>query len=94
MAGLRREPARDREGASEIRGARQETAIGQLPRPSDLNLKGLDIAPAAIQELLSVDRDLWKKEASDLAGDFAEYGSRTPEALKSELAKLVQRLGA
>ncbi|MFO1457338.1 MAG: phosphoenolpyruvate carboxykinase (GTP) [Steroidobacteraceae bacterium] len=76
------------------RGGMQETAIGQLPRPSDLNLKGLDIAPAAIQELLSVDRDLWKKEASDLAGDFAEYGSRTPEALKSELAKLVQRLGA
>jgi len=76
------------------RGGMQETAIGQLPRASDLNLKGLDIAPAAIEELLSVDRDLWKKEASDLAGDFAEYGSRTPEALKAELAKLVQRLGA
>ena len=35
-----------------------------------------------------------KSDLVVLSGDFAEYGSRTPEALKAELAKLVQRLGA
>ena len=76
------------------RGGAVETPIGQLPRPADLDLRGLDIAPAAIEQLLSVDRELWKKEAADIARDLEEYGSRTPAALKAELQKLEGRLGA
>jgi phosphoenolpyruvate carboxykinase (GTP) len=76
------------------RGGMQETPIGQLPRATDLNLAGLDISLAAIEELLSVDRDLWKKEAADIGRDLEEYGARTPAALKAELARLQERLGA
>ncbi|MCP5360578.1 MAG: phosphoenolpyruvate carboxykinase (GTP) [Sinobacteraceae bacterium] len=76
------------------RGGMVETPIGQLPRPADLDLKGLDIAPAAIEELLSVDRKLWKEEASGIGRDFEVYGARIPAALKAELTKLEARLDA
>src|SRR6187399_3442397 len=44
------------------RAGAQETAIGNLPRPSDLNLKGLDLQQAVVEELLSVKQDAWRKE--------------------------------
>ncbi|MFM8481395.1 MAG: phosphoenolpyruvate carboxykinase (GTP), partial [Gammaproteobacteria bacterium] len=43
-----------------------ETAIGNLPRPSDLNLAGLDIADAALDELLSIKAEEWRAEAADM----------------------------
>ncbi|MFN5009815.1 MAG: phosphoenolpyruvate carboxykinase domain-containing protein, partial [Gammaproteobacteria bacterium] len=73
-------------------GAR-ETAIGNLRSAADLHLAGLDIAPAALEELLSVDTDAWRTEAAELGKDLDTYGSRTPDALRAELAALRQRLG-
>ncbi|MFN7270741.1 MAG: phosphoenolpyruvate carboxykinase domain-containing protein, partial [Gammaproteobacteria bacterium] len=73
-------------------GAR-ETAIGNLPSAADLNLTGLDIPKAALDELLSVDTDAWRAEAVELGKDLDTYGSRTPDALRAELAALRQRLG-
>jgi phosphoenolpyruvate carboxykinase (GTP) len=74
------------------RGGSQATAIGNLPREADLNLKGLDIAPAALQELLSIDRELWKVEAGDMGEYLEEFGAHVPEALRAELKALEQRL--
>lgn len=77
------------------RGGAVERRSGSC-RPADLDLRGLDIAPAAIEQL-SVDRELWKKEAADIARDLEEYGSRTPAALKAELPEATpasQRLTA
>ncbi len=71
----------------------RETAIGNLPSAADLNLAGLDIPPAALDELLSVDTDAWRNEAVELGKDLDTYGSRTPAALRAELAALRQRLG-
>src|SRR5215831_11209444 len=34
-----------------------ETALGYLPRPADIHVTGLDVTPAALQELFAVDRD-------------------------------------
>jgi phosphoenolpyruvate carboxykinase (GTP) len=55
VAGLRRQPARARVDARTLRrrGGAKETAIGNLPRPTDLNLPGLDICPRWLEELLS-----------------------------------------
>jgi phosphoenolpyruvate carboxykinase (GTP) len=74
------------------RGGSLDTAIGHLPRQSDLNLKGLDIQPAALQELLSIDRELWKLEAGDMNEYLEEFGSHIPAALRAELEGLEKRL--
>jgi len=74
------------------RGGMVETAIGQLPRPQDLDLRGLDLPKAALEELLSVDHDLWRKEALDMRTYLDAYGTRIPAALQSELSKLEARL--
>jgi phosphoenolpyruvate carboxykinase (GTP) len=74
------------------RGGASDTPIGSLPRPSDLNLAGLDIAPAALGELLSVDKELWKVEATELHSYMDEFGERIPAALRAELHALEQRL--
>jgi len=71
----------------------QETAIGNLPRASDLNLAGLSIAPGALDELLSVKADEWRAEAADMDKYFDEFGARTPAALRAEVRALQQRLG-
>jgi phosphoenolpyruvate carboxykinase (GTP) len=76
------------------RGGMVETPIGQLPRPQDLDLAGLDVPAAALNELLSVDRAEWRQEAADMGKYLQEYGSRVPAALQAELTKLQARLSA
>jgi phosphoenolpyruvate carboxykinase (GTP) len=70
-----------------------DTAIGFLPRPQDLDLKGLQIAPEALTEILSVKPDAWRKEVADIRGYLGEFGSRTPGALYAELEEVQDRLG-
>ena len=75
----------------------QETAIGYLPKPEDLNLEGLYIDDKTLEELLAVDKDLWKDEIAEMRryynDDIAAKGGRVPEALVKELDKLEERLG-
>ncbi|MFZ9709722.1 MAG: phosphoenolpyruvate carboxykinase (GTP), partial [Steroidobacteraceae bacterium] len=77
----------------EGRAEAADTPIGRLPRAEDLNLKGLDIAPTALSQLLSVQPDEWRAEAADMAQYFDEYGDRTPAPLRREVQALQQRLG-
>ncbi|MFZ1907027.1 MAG: phosphoenolpyruvate carboxykinase (GTP) [Steroidobacteraceae bacterium] len=62
-----------------------ESAIGWLPRPEDLNVAGLDLAPGALAALLTVDPALWRQELADIRAYLGRYGSRLPAALLSEL---------
>ncbi|HXC60730.1 MAG TPA: phosphoenolpyruvate carboxykinase (GTP) [Steroidobacteraceae bacterium] len=75
------------------RAGAKETAIGNLPEAKDLNLSGLEIAPAVVEELLSVKADAWRKEAADIRGYLGEFGSRTPGTLYNELEEIEERLG-
>ena len=70
-----------------------EAAIGRLPRPEDMNTKGLNVTADAIKALLSVDPTLWKKEAADIRGYLQQYGSRVPAEMLQELHGLESRLG-
>jgi phosphoenolpyruvate carboxykinase (GTP) len=74
------------------RAQAKETAIGNLPRAQDLNTAGLDIAPAVLEELLSVKADAWRKEVADIRGYLGEFGSRTPAAMYAELDGVEERL--
>jgi len=62
-----------------------DTAIGALPRPQDLNMKGLDIAPGALNELLRVDPAQWRNEVGEFRKYLTQYGSRLPAALTQNL---------
>ncbi len=70
-----------------------ETPIGLLPRPEDLDLRGLDIPPEDMQELLRVDGDAWRAEVPDIERHFARFGDRLPQRLWEQLRGLQARLG-
>jgi phosphoenolpyruvate carboxykinase (GTP) len=71
----------------------QETAIGNLPRPEDLDLAGLELASGALEQLLSVQTDEWRTEAADIEKYLDEYAPRTPAALREQVRSLRARLG-
>jgi phosphoenolpyruvate carboxykinase (GTP) len=70
-----------------------ETPIGRLPRPEDIDTKGLNVGAEALQALLSVDPSSWKKEAADMRAYFEQYGVRMPRDMLEELKGLESRLG-
>ena len=72
--------------------AARDTAIGQLPRPSDLDTQGLDIASESLDELLSVHPKAWQTEFQGIGEYFKEFGPRIPSALKTELADALHRV--
>ena len=71
----------------------QETAIGYLPKPEDLNLEGLEdeVTPEVLDKLLAVDTDLWKDEVKEMREYYKQF-KRLPKALAEELDKLEARL--
>jgi phosphoenolpyruvate carboxykinase (GTP) len=74
------------------KAAARDTAIGHLPTPTDLDLQGLEISPAAIEELLAVSPRLWQEEFAGFDKYLAEFGERVPPSLKVELKDAVQRV--
>ena len=69
-----------------------DSPIGRLPRVEDLNLDGLDIPAADLDELFAVDAAAWQTEA-DLTEEFYDtFGDKVPAALRAELASLRYRL--
>jgi phosphoenolpyruvate carboxykinase (GTP) len=72
----------------------RDTAIGQLPLPQDLDTQGLELAPGALEELLAVDPALWRAEFGGIADYFAEFGTRIPGELATELNDSLTRVTA
>ncbi|MBR6513844.1 MAG: phosphoenolpyruvate carboxykinase (GTP) [Clostridia bacterium] len=70
-----------------------ETAIGFVPKAEDINIEGLDIDMATIEELLKVDVDSWKEDVQNIKEFYAMIGERVPAELYDELAALEARLG-
>jgi phosphoenolpyruvate carboxykinase (GTP) len=69
------------------------SAIGLLPRPQDLDTRGLTVDEGALRALLSVDPALWRKEVADIRTYLQSYGSRLPTALLAELETTERELG-
>ncbi|WP_214103705.1 phosphoenolpyruvate carboxykinase (GTP) [Acrocarpospora catenulata] len=68
-----------------------QTPIGLLP--AELDTEGLDISPADLELLLTVDREVWREEAALIPEHFATFGSKLPRELWDEYDALVARLG-
>ncbi len=71
-----------------------DTAIGHLPRAADLDMRGLEVAPGAIEELLAVSPQLWRAEFEGIGDYLAEFGERLPAALANELKGAIARVAA
>jgi phosphoenolpyruvate carboxykinase (GTP) len=69
-----------------------ETPLGLMPSEGDLDLSGLSIPPADLEELLRVDPDVWKAEYFDIEVFFDQFGSHLPNRLDAQLKALRDRL--
>ena len=69
-----------------------ETPIGVLPTRDALDTEGLEISDRDLDLLLSVDRDVWRQEASLMPEYFSQFGERLPQAITDEHKALTQRL--
>jgi phosphoenolpyruvate carboxykinase (GTP) len=70
-----------------------DAAIGRLPRPEDLDRRGLDISQESLAALLAVDPTLWRRDLAEFREYLGRYGSRLPPALLQELQTTEARLG-
>lgn len=69
-----------------------ETAIGYVPKPEDINLEGCSVDEETLKGLLNVDTETWKKEAEGIKEFYKKFGDRLPKELNDELASLESRL--
>lgn len=69
-----------------------ETAIGYVPKPEDINLEGCGVDEETLKGLLNVDTETWKKEAEGIKEFYKKFGDRLPKELDEELAALESRL--
>ncbi len=69
-----------------------ETAIGFVPDPNDINLDGLDMTADDVAELLSIDKELWSQDADGIEEFYAKFGDKLPKELRAELDRLKANL--
>ncbi|MCH8217049.1 MAG: phosphoenolpyruvate carboxykinase (GTP) [Planctomycetes bacterium] len=67
-----------------------ETSIGLMPTADGLDLEGLDIPAADVEELLRVDDNAWKAELPDLREFFAKFGDRLPPRMQAQIERAEQ----
>ena len=70
----------------------EETPIGYVPKPEDINLEGLDMDMDALKSILEVDKDVWKQEADGITEFYGKFGDKLPQELKDQLENLKSRL--
>ena len=74
-------------------GAATESPIGMLPARGAIDTSGLAVGDDAMQELLSVSRDDWRREAAGIGEFFAKFDGRLLEEMERQRQGLVKRLG-
>ena len=70
-----------------------KTAIGLLPTPGDLDTDGLEISDAALEELLTVDEDLYRAQLPQVKEHLAKFGDKLPAEVSAQLDALEGSLG-
>ncbi len=73
-------------------GKGNKTPIGVVPTPDALDMTGLNMPKANIDELLKVDTAGWLSEMPSIREHFDQLGEHLPKALEEERAALEQRL--
>ncbi|MBF6164179.1 phosphoenolpyruvate carboxykinase (GTP) [Streptomyces gardneri] len=71
----------------------EATAIGNVPTAAHLDLDGLDVDAADVDEALSVDAGEWRREIPLIEEWFEFVGDKLPSGVRDEFEALKQRLG-
>lgn len=66
----------------------RKTPIGLVPEIGELNVSGLDIDRHTVEDLLSIDARVWREEIDEIESYFASLGSRAPQALRDQVARI------
>jgi phosphoenolpyruvate carboxykinase (GTP) len=70
-----------------------KTQIGWMPKDGAIDVSGLNVSHDAMQEILSVDVEGWKKEIADVrANHYPKFGDKLPKELMAEMEALENRL--
>ena len=71
-----------------------ECAIGYIPKVEDIVLDGIEdeVSPDVLKGLLTIDKEMWKKEAEGIEEFYKKFGDKLPVELKEELEKLKANL--
>ncbi|MFE2595149.1 phosphoenolpyruvate carboxykinase (GTP) [Streptomyces sp. NPDC059396] len=69
------------------------TPIGVLPTMESLDTAGLKLSDEELELLLSVDKGVWREEASLIPAHLRTFGEHAPKGLWEEYEALVERLG-
>lgn len=72
----------------------QETPIGFVPSPKDIDLIGLDISTEDMQTLLNVDKQAWVTELDEIEEFMNKFEDKLPERMKAQFEKQKKRLTA
>ncbi len=70
----------------------KSTPIGVVPSAADLDLDGLDVKAADVDEALAVNADEWRAELPLIEEWFEFVGEKLPTGIKDEFATLKTRL--
>jgi phosphoenolpyruvate carboxykinase (GTP) len=74
------------------RGEAVETPIGLLPAPGALNVEGLGLSESALERLLHVDLEAWRREVPLIREHYATFADRIPARLVAQIDDLEERL--
>lgn len=69
-----------------------ETPIGFVPKKEDINIDGLEGQAALMDDLLSVNKQLWLDECELIAEHQAQFGDSLPAEMKAQFENLKARL--
>ena len=78
------------EGAVEA----EETPIGGIPAPGDINLDGLDISQEAFERVRTVDLDALREELPQVRAHLETFGDALPQEIWVQFEALEARLSA
>lgn len=68
------------------------TPIGYMPTPDAIDITGLNIGQAQMEELLRVDKEKWLQEVASIREYYARFGEGIPKAMIEQLDALERRL--
>ena len=71
-----------------------ETPLGYLPTKGGIDLTGLKMSEADLDELMRIDIDEWKQQVPLFREHYAKFGDKLPAELSKQLDALAQRLDA
>ena len=70
----------------------EETQIGFVPHPEDIELTGAGVSRETLEGLLRVDPELWREETAGIRTFYQKMGGHLPRDLAAELDALEARL--